>query len=168
LESPENTTPFAAKNPDGGFYYTPAADGGSEAGAETNGGLRSYGSMTYSGLKSMIYAGVKADDPRVKAAVEWVKKHYTVAANPGMPDGNAGHYYYLHTFAKALSAMKIDELEDEHGKKHNWRHDLIAELAKQQKSDGSWVNVSPRWLEGNANLVTAYALLTLSYAKPTN
>ena len=25
--------------------------------------------MTYAGLKSMIYAGVKADDPRVKAAV---------------------------------------------------------------------------------------------------
>ncbi len=168
LESPENTTQFAAKNPDGGFYYTPAADGGSEAGVTADGGLRSYGSMTYTGLKSMIYAGVKADDPRVKAAVEWAKKHYTVTANPGMPDGNAGHYYYLHTFAKAMSAMKIGDLKDANGKEHNWRHDLIAELAKQQKPDGSWVNVSPRWLEGNANLVTAYALLSISYAKPTH
>ena len=29
LESEHNTTPFAAKNPDGGFYYTPAAGGAS-------------------------------------------------------------------------------------------------------------------------------------------
>ena len=27
LETEHNTTPFAAKNPDGGFYYTPAAGG---------------------------------------------------------------------------------------------------------------------------------------------
>ena len=56
-ESPHNTTPFAAKNPDGGFYYTPAAGGTSQAGETANGGLRSYASMTYAGLKSMIYAG---------------------------------------------------------------------------------------------------------------
>ena len=40
--------------------------------------------MTYAGLKSMIYAGVKHDDPRVKAAYEWIQKHYTLDENPGM------------------------------------------------------------------------------------
>ena len=69
LETEHNTTPFATKNPDGGFYYTPAAGGTSQAGETDDGGLRSYGSMTYAGLKSMIYAGVGPDDPRVKAAV---------------------------------------------------------------------------------------------------
>jgi squalene-hopene/tetraprenyl-beta-curcumene cyclase len=54
LESEHNTTPFATKNPDGGFYYTPAAGGTSQAGETETGGLRSYGSMTYAGLKSMI------------------------------------------------------------------------------------------------------------------
>ena len=39
--------------------------------------------MTYAGLKSFLYAGVSKDDPRVKAAVEWVRKHYTVTENPG-------------------------------------------------------------------------------------
>ena len=58
LESEHNTTPFAAKVNDGGFYYTPAAGGTSQAGKTPNGGLRSYASMTYAGLKSMIYAGV--------------------------------------------------------------------------------------------------------------
>lgn len=48
LESKDNTTPFAAKVNDGGFYYTPAAGGVSQAGTdEATGGLRSYASMTY-------------------------------------------------------------------------------------------------------------------------
>ena len=74
LESEHNTLPHPAKNPDGGFYYTPAAGGESLAGKTPNGGLRSYGSMTYAGLKSMIYAGVGPDDPRVKAAVKWIEQ----------------------------------------------------------------------------------------------
>ena len=86
-----------------GFYYTAAAGGSSQAGTLPNGGLRSYRSMTYAGLKSMIYAGVNPDDPRVKAAVEWIGKHYDLQSNPGM--GNDGLFYYYHTFAKTMSAM---------------------------------------------------------------
>ena len=130
LESQDNTTPFAAKNPDGSFYYTPAAGGQSPAGNTANGGLRGYGSMTYAGLKSMIYAGVKPDDPRVKAAVKWCQMHYSVEENPGL--GKAGLYYYYHTFAKALDAAGIKELADAKGVKHNWRQDLLAALVRQQ------------------------------------
>lgn len=164
LESEHNSTPFAAKNQDGGFYYTVAADGESFAGKLDNGGLRSYGSMTYAGLKSMIFAGVKADDPRVKAAVEWVQKNYSLEANPGM--GDAGLYYYYHTFAKALDALGADEIVEADGTKHNWRAELAAELAKRQHEDGSWTNSNARWMEGDANLVTGYALLALSYCRP--
>ncbi|MGE3776981.1 MAG: prenyltransferase/squalene oxidase repeat-containing protein [Pirellulaceae bacterium] len=164
LESEHNLTEFPAKNPDGGFYYTVAAGGSSMAGKTDNGGLRSYGSMTYAGLKSMIYAGVKQDDPRVKAAVQWIRDHYDLSANPGM--GQAGLYYYYQTFAKALDAMKIDSLQDGTGASHAWRAELIEELAKRQQSDGSWVNTTDRWLEGDANLVTGYVLLALSHCRP--
>lgn len=164
LESEHNTTPFAAKNPDGGFYYTPAAGGSSMAGTTPEGGLRSYGSMTYAGLKSMIYAGVSADDPRVKAAVKWIGMHYDLTSNPGM--GPVGLYYYYHTFAKALAAMKQDVFVDQQGVKHDWRAELRAELARRQLPDGSWVNEADRWMEGDPNLVTGYALLALSYCKP--
>jgi squalene-hopene/tetraprenyl-beta-curcumene cyclase len=164
LETEHNTTPFAAKNPDGGFYYTPAAGGSSQAGETPEGGLRSYGSMTYAGLKSMIYAGVGPDDPRVKAAVTWVEKHYGLESNPGM--GNAGLYYYYHTFAKALDAMGKDEIADAAGVKHNWRRELLETLVRRQQPDGSWVNENNRWLEGDASLVTGYALLCLVYCKP--
>ncbi|MFO7903264.1 MAG: hypothetical protein ACQESR_13985 [Planctomycetota bacterium] len=162
LESEHNRTPWSTKNPDGGFYYTPAAGGKSQAGTTANGGLRSYASMTYAGLKSMIFAGVDEDDPRVRAAMEWIRNHYDLESNPGM--GKAGLYYYYHTFAKALHAIGQKTLVDENGETHDWRADLIATLDEKQRADGSWVNQeNERWLEGDPNLVTAYALLALSY-----
>lgn len=164
FESEHNTTGFAAKNPDGGFYYTPASGGVSMADKTPEGGLRSYGSMTYAGLKSMIFAGVGPDDPRVKAAFAWAQKHYSVEANPGM--GSAGLYYYYHTFAKALDAMKLGLIEDSAGVKHSWRDELGAELLKRQRPDGSWVNDNNRWMESEPSLVTGYALLTLAYCRP--
>jgi len=166
FESEHNTTGFAAKNPDGGFYYTPASGGVSMADKTPEGGLRSYGSMTYAGLKSMIHAGVGPDDPRVKAAFDWIRKHYTVETNPEM--GNAGLYYYYHTFAKALDAMKLDVIEDARGVKHAWREELAAEILRRQRPDGSWINDNPRWLEGDPSLVTGYALLTLAYCRPAS
>jgi squalene-hopene/tetraprenyl-beta-curcumene cyclase len=164
LESEHNTTEFAAKNPDGGFYYTVAAGGSSMAGKTDAGGLRSYGSMTYAGLKSMIYAGLSADDPRTQAALKWIRKNYDLTSNPGM--GEAGLYYYYQTFAKALDALNMDTLTDESGVKHDWRAELIRELAKRQQPDGSWINPTDRWLEGDPNLVTGYVLLTLAHCKP--
>ena len=130
-----------------------------------NGGLRSYGSMTYAGLKSMIFAGVGPEDPRVKAAVQWIRKHYGLDTNPGL--GAQGLYYYYHTFAKALDATGQQVFEDNQGIQHNWRAELVDALAARQHSDGSWVNPHNRWLEGDVNLVTGYALLSLSYCRST-
>ena len=161
LESQYNTTPFAAKVNDGGFYYTPAAGGKSQAGETDNGGLRSYGSMTYAGLKSFLYAGVDENDPRVKAAVDWLKKHYTLEENPNM--GQTGVYYYFNTFAKALDAIGEETFVSADGTEHRWKEELAAELAKRQKQDGSWINEAERWYESDPNLATAYALLALSY-----
>ena len=42
----------------------------------------------------------------------------------------------------------------------------LAELARRQQPDGSWVNANAQWLEGDPNLVTGYALLTLTYCRP--
>ena len=163
LETEHNDTKFATRNPDGGFYYTIAAGGSSQAGETDGGGLRSYGSMTYAGLKSMIYAGVGPDDPRVQAAYHWIKKHYTLVENPGL--GGAGLYYYLHTLAKALDAVGPETLIDEQGTAHRWRQELAAALAASQQADGSWANTNPRWLEGDPRLATGYALLALAYCR---
>lgn len=162
LESPHNTTPFAVKINDGGFYYAPIQ--GDEQEGDATGGLRSYGAMSYSGLKSMLFAGVTKDDPRVKAVVKWIGKHYDLTKHPGQ--GEAGLYYYYLTFAKALDALGEDNVEDDKGARHDWRKDLAAELARRQKPDGSWVNTNSQWMEGDPNLCTAFSLLALSYAGP--
>lgn len=162
LESSHNTTKFPALNPDGGFYYTPAAGGQTKSETLPNGGLRSYASMTYAGLKSFLYAGVDKDDQRVKAAYEWIRKNYALDRNPGV--GAQGLYYYYHVFAKALDAVGQDKLVDDKGNEHNWKIDMINELAKRQNKDGSWTNKeSSRWMENDPNLVTAYSLLALAY-----
>lgn len=158
-----NDTEYADDIGDGGFYYTPAAGGQSKAGEGDGGGLRSYASMTYAGLKSMIYAGLEKDDPRVTAAMDFIRNHYTLDSNPGMDQ--AGLYYYFHTFGKALMAADVDTIDDAEGTPHVWRNDLVAKLLAEQQADGSWVNDgNSRWMEGDRNLVTAYALLALAYA----
>jgi squalene-hopene/tetraprenyl-beta-curcumene cyclase len=163
LKSEHNDNPLAAKVNDGGFFYTLPSEKEVESHDRGNavGGLRSYGSMTYSGFKSMIYAGLKSDDVRVKAARDWIAKNYTLDDNPGM--GQAGLYYYFHTFGAALKASSLDKLTGPDGKDHDWRNDLVLKLAKDQDADGSWKNANRQWMEDDKNLATAFALLALAY-----
>jgi squalene-hopene/tetraprenyl-beta-curcumene cyclase len=165
-----NDQPFAKGTTDGGFIYTPTGGGDSKFGTigKLEGGstLRSYGSMTYSGFKSMLYAGLTEKDPRVKAAVQWITNNWTLEYNPGSGGSADGQYYYVHVFARAMSAWNHDELTDSKGVKHLWRQELNDFLKAQQKSDGSFVNVkSERWLEGNPVLATSYAVLALQEAR---
>ncbi len=164
LASEHNDQPWAGKVNDGGFVYTPAKGGQSMAGAAPDGGLRSYAGMTYAGLKSMIHAGLSPDDPRVKAALAYIQQNYTLDENPGL--GQAGLFYYYHTFARALALLGQPTLVDSAGVSHDWRADLSAALAKRQTADGAWVNPADRFMEGDPNLVSAYGLLALSYARP--
>ena len=164
LKSEFNDQAWAGKINDGGFIYTAAQGGSSMAGKEANGGLRSYASMTYAGLKSMIYAGLSREDPRVRAALTYITRHYSLEENPGL--GQQGLYYYYHTFAKTMAVLETPTITDAGGVSHNWRAELVAALAKRQQADGSWVNPADRFMEGDPSLVTAYALLALAYTRP--
>jgi squalene-hopene/tetraprenyl-beta-curcumene cyclase len=164
-----NDQAFANGSRDGGFIYSPANDGESKAGTDSVDGrpmLRSYGSMTYSGFKSMLYANVDRKDPRVTAAMDWIRRHYRLDSNPNMPEAQAkqGLYYYYHVFARAMEAWGEDVIVDAKGAPHRWRDELCAALVAQQNPDGSWVNSTDRWFEGNPHLVTAYALRALQTA----
>lgn len=168
LKGDPNDQPWAAKINDDSFIYG-AGPAGATRGATTPDGSRpGYGSMIYAGLKSLVICGVAREDPRCKKELEWIGKHYTVDDNPGMPAGAAqpGLYYYLATMAKCLDTLGSAEVVDAEGKKHDWRADITAALAKRQRKDGSWVNETPAWMESNPDLCTADALLALSYCKP--
>jgi squalene-hopene/tetraprenyl-beta-curcumene cyclase len=153
----------ASKDDLGGFTYN-ILDTSDSKHKTPEGGLRSLGGMTYGGLKSFLYAGVSKEDPRVKAAVNWIRHHYTLDENPGM--GQAGLYYYYHTFAKAMNALGEDRFEDAKKVKHDWRKELFAALKKRQQPDGSWRNEGDKTFgESNPELATSFAILSLSYAQ---
>lgn len=167
--SATNDQPWAAN--DGGFVYGPGDKGEGESFAgnytEPSGQrrLRSYGSMTYAGLKSYIYAGLTRDDPRVRAAWDWISRNWTLDENPGMREmgpenAKAGLYYYYHTLARALNSFDSPTITDESGKQHDWRIELINKLAQLQRLDGSWSG-DAKWMESNPILTTSYVVLAL-------
>ncbi|MBD3182952.1 hypothetical protein GF312_11725 [Candidatus Poribacteria bacterium] len=148
--SESNDQPWAGD--DGGFVYYP---GNSKAG-----GTRSYGTMTYVGILSFIYANVDKEDDRVQAAVKWIKDNYTLEENP--PIGAQGLYYYYHTMAKALKAYGKPVITDSNGVQHNWYEELANKLISLQKPEGYWINEEDRWMESMPLLTTTYAILALS------
>lgn len=170
--SETNTAPWAGN--DGGFIYSVGRNGEGESAAgeyTTPDGkrmLRSYGSMTYAGLKTMIYAGLSKDDPRVKAAWDWVRSNWTLDEHPGMSaNGPAaaknGIFYYYSTFAKALAVYGEPVVTDKKGVKHDWRLELIAKLESIQNADGSFSGTK-QWMEDNPTISTSFAVLALQDA----
>ncbi len=145
----------------GGFVYYP---GKSNAGGVTNAAtgrvaLRSYGSMSYGGLLSYIYAHVDKNDPRVVAVLNWLRNNYTLAENPGLDQ--QGYYYYLHLMTKALAVAGGDKLKLADGREVDWRAEVASQLLKLQQPDGSWVNSEKRFWESDPVLITTYAMMSL-------
>ncbi|MBX3394809.1 MAG: terpene cyclase/mutase family protein [Phycisphaerae bacterium] len=164
-----NDQPFAKGSADGGFIYTPGDGGESKANPMielVKSQPISYGSMTYSGFKSMLYANVSREDPRIESCLRWIRRNYTLDVNPGLRGRSAqeGLYYYYHVFARALYAWGEPIVVDDNGVSHNWRVDLCGKIVSLQNRDGSWVNERTRWLEGDENYVTALAILSLQTA----
>jgi len=148
----------------GGFVYFPGDTKSDEIVVETPDGprtaLRSYGSMTYAGLLAFIYAEMDREDPRLLAAIEWLRKNYTLEENPGLDA--QGLFYYYHTMSKALDLAEIDQIITDEGVRVRWKEELALELMGRQQLDGSWTNSeSNRWMEDDPVLVTAYSLLAL-------
>lgn len=165
---PTNKAAWATS--DGGFIYSSANGGESFAGSyeekDASGAtvkrFNSYGSMTYAGLKSLVYAGISRDDPRVVAAYRWICDTYSLTTNPGMEKAGPEHaadglYYYYHVLARSLSAYGQPVLPTKAGSK-DWRVELLNTLESAQKADGSWVGTKA-YMETNSTLVTAYATL---------
>lgn len=147
----------------GGFVYFPGdTKAGEEETADGKVALRSYGSMSYAGLLSFIYADMDKQDPRIQAALNWLQQNFSITENPGLK--SQGLFYYYHTMAKALTLYGADTLTLADGSKVKWREKLAVKLFDGQQRDGSWVNQgSSRWWEDDPALVTAYALLTLEH-----
>jgi len=152
----------------GGEGKPPAFGGGQggprPAGAAMGGRppLRSYGSITYVGLLSMMHTNLTRNDPRVLSAFDYCTKHWTLDENPGQ--GGQGIYFYYNILTRALSAANIDAIPQPDGSTLAWREALIKKVISRQKADGSWINENNRWWENDPVLVTSYSLLALEFA----
>ena len=129
--------------------------------------FRSYGSMTYAGLLSLIYSEVTRDDPRVQSAFSWAARNWTLDENPGM--GQEGLFYFYNILSKSLAAYGQNQIPLKDGRQIAWRNELIKKLVGLQKIDpktgaGYWVNEQNRWWEADPVLVTSYSLLALEIA----
>lgn len=169
-----NDMPYADDSDQGGFIYATVPNiesvdglaGQSMAGTTTETlddgtevvRLRAYGSMTYAGFKSLLYANIDRDDPRVVEARKWIESNFTLEENPGM--GMQGYYYYLCTMARALDALGDEEING-----INWREALIDTLYENQFPGGSFKFHDARWMENNDVLITAYALIAVQHAR---
>ena len=103
LKSEFNDRPWAGKINDGSFIFSAAGGGQTKTSDDPkNETLSGYGSMTYAGIKSMIYCGVGKEDPRTPGRFVDAEE-LDARGNPGMPKELAqrGLFYYYHTFAKA-------------------------------------------------------------------
>lgn len=152
---------------DGGFVYYPGDSKAGETKDEDGKvALRSYGSISYAGLLSLVYADLKKDDPRVTAVIDWLGDNFAINENPGL-DQQGLFYYYL-SMSKSLAAANLLTLETDEGEKIDWRRQLAVQLVNKQREDGSWVNdKASRWMENNPILVTAYATTALEQIHAT-
>lgn len=176
-----NDMAYADGTSQGGFIYATASNNETIGQGESKAGmieetmddgtrvsrLRAYGSITYAGFKSYLYANLDRDDPRVRAAYDWITSNYTLEENPGV--GTDGFYYYMVTFSRAMDAWGMPTIEARSdassGKtQRDWANDLIDRLSSLQNPDGSFRSIDSRWMEDNPVLITAYSLLALQHA----
>lgn len=175
-----NDQAYADGSSQGGFIYATgeeahlAGEGESKAGVvweSTDDGervsrLRCYGTMTYAGFKSYLYADLDRDDERVQLAYDWIRGNYALDTNPGL--GDEGRYYYYMVFGRALAAWGLPTIEvineDGSTQTRDWANDLIDQLATMQNEDGSFESVNARWMEDNPVLISSYALIALQNA----
>ena len=149
----------------GGFVYNRTDP---KAGTMTNEAgtvvFKAYGSITYVGLLSMIYAKLPKDDPRVLSALDWSARHWTLAENPGQ--GNQGLFFFYNVLTLALSASGRDLIPRPNETFINWREDMAKKLVSTQTIDaktghGYWLNANGRFWERDPVLVTSYCLEAL-------
>lgn len=179
--TPINDMEYAKGSKQGGFIYATSVNKDQVGVGQTNANtieetlddgtkvsrLRAYGSMSYSGFKSYLYAQLPRNDARVTAAMDWISHNYTLAENPGV--GTDGLYYYFVVFSTGLAAWgepTLDTIKPDGTKEsRDWRADLITRLAELQEPDGSFKSVDDRWMENNKVLITAYALWAIQRAE---
>ena len=133
---------------DGGFLFSPTDPDRNKtgpAGKDRRGRVRfaSYGSMTADGLRALLRCGLAPDSPRVRAALGWLGRNFSLAHNPGRfapireVERDASYCYYAWSLAHSLRALGLVRIP---GADLAWPEPLARELIRRQRPDGTWSN----------------------------
>lgn len=147
----------------GAAYNERTPQGGSVTNRAGKVHLRAYGSMSYAAVLSMCSAKLTRGDPRVRNALDYCSRYWSVDENPGM--GNQGLYYYFDILARALQAAGVETLVAPDGRTIDWKEELSGKLLSLQKADGSWVNDNNRFWEADPVLCTSFAMICLALCR---
>ena len=117
--------------------------------------------LTCCGLRGLLYTGLETSSPRVVQAMHWLNEHAQIDVNPGYDQ--RGYYTYLLGFARTMRACEVAGADFTNtAKLRDWRNLVTAELLKRQTGLGQWRKGERDWWENNPELITAYAIFTLS------
>ena len=151
----------------GGFYFSSvvkAANKGEKIASPDGEGdiYLPYATATSEGLLALQAAGVEADDPRMRKAVEWLESHPDLEHPGGIPrDHPAGwgqvlFYYHLAIRGEVAIACQNG---------HRLKEPLTELLASKQRNNGSFVNpLGTLMKEDDPILATALAVTALGAA----
>ena len=142
----------------GAAYNSSTPQGGTATNAQNKVSLKAYGAMTYAAVLSMCSAKLDRGDPRVRLAIEWIDRNWSVDENPGM--GAQGLYYFYDIMTRALKAAQVEKVGS-----HDWKRELSAKIISLQREDGSWFNANNRFWESDPVLCTAFAMLALELCR---
>lgn len=112
---------------DGGWNYKTVGD--------------SYGSMCIGGLGALasychiLKEDIKKDE-KIKKAIDWLTKNFTVDRNPcGIGDQDRWDYYFLYGLERAGAVTYIEKFGT-----HDWYQEGAQYLVRNQEKDGRWKN----------------------------
>jgi hypothetical protein len=127
----------------------------------------SYGSTTADGLRALLLCGRPSAAPRVAAARGWLETQFRADHHPGRFPADGEHnrdavsFYYCCSTARALSELRVEEVQTPAGKVR-WAEALADALLERQKSDGAWANDLVPQREDDPLVATSLAALVLA------
>ena len=109
-------------------------------------------------LSQMAMVGDTAVTPRVQAAIDYIERHWN---DPNRDPGWRNDYQTCFTTMKGFQALGVDNI-DTGGGPFSWYDEMADMIVATQNPLGYWPN--DRY--GDAQLTTAWAMLTLEKAAP--
>jgi squalene-hopene/tetraprenyl-beta-curcumene cyclase len=150
---------------DGGFHFIygdPARNKPGPAGRDRHGRprFRSYGSTTADGYRALRRCGLADDDPRIRAALAWLRSHVEGAGHVGdYPPERAGDRSALDFYFAWSLAQVLPDVPSELARP--WAAAIVAGLGERQQADSYWSNPSKAVREDDPLLATALAVAAL-------